>query len=142
MDYPDNCLRGIPNDGFLTDDKKGVQSSLFAYNLSDPRADGWIEISINWEDNDQAIPFTLAQNKENGEPKFPSGVAVLPRDRIDAMLMFPRVKTLLLYERQEKVNENPYHGNILYKEDISKQDKRTVSGMLAMAAAVAEVLPE
>lgn len=62
MNFPDNCIRGIPNNTFLNMDGS-VGSHLFHFDVEIDRGDGWTEQSINWEDDDFVIEFTLSQKK-------------------------------------------------------------------------------
>lgn len=131
MIFPDNCIRGIANDTYLITDGM-VASHLFAFEERDTRDDGWIEQSINWQDDETAIDFTLNQTKETGERRFKVGVAIVPRDEIDRLNRRPTVIGLLSYERQP-LNDNPYHGNILLQASVPKPARKMIAAGLALA---------
>lgn len=136
MSYPDNCIRGIPNKSFLIEDGS-IGSHLFHFKPEDGREDGWIEQSINWEDDDLAIEFTLNQTKENGERQFKAGVAKIPRDEIDRLSRLPTVNGILSYERRA-VENNQYHGNLLLKTNVPKPTMRKIAAGIALA--VSEII--
>lgn len=130
MDYPDNCLRGIPNSSFLVEDGS-VASHLFGFDR-DARDDGWIEESINWEDDDNSINLMWSQKKEDGQRQFKIGVAVVPRSEIDRLSTRPTVDGILSYERQP-LEHNCYHGNLLLSSSVPKPTKRKIGAGLALA---------
>jgi hypothetical protein len=136
MNFPDNCIRGIPNDSFLNQDGS-VGAHLFHFTGPD-RDDGWIEQSINWEDDNSVIEFTLAQKKADGDVQFKTGVVVIPREEIDRLNYRPTVKGLLSYERQP-IQGNPFHGNILLRAGTSKPTMKLIAAGLALA--IERVIP-
>lgn len=136
MTFPDNCLRGIPNDSYLNDEGS-VGSHLF-YFLDGDRGDGWSEQSVNWEDDDTVIEFTLSQTKADGSFQFKAGLAEVPRAEIDRLNHRPTIKGLLSYERQP-LQDNPYHGSILLRANTSKPTMKLIAAGLALA--VSRVVP-
>jgi len=140
MKLPENCLRGIPNKNFLK--KSGYPNvQLFSFQDKNARDDGWIAESINWQDDDMAIQFTLSQEKEKtpGEVQFKAGVAIIPLYDIDKLSKLPSVNGALCYER-DPLPGNCYHGNILLRSDTIKSDKRSI--VEALALYVSEVIPQ
>lgn len=135
MAYPDNCIKGIPNDSCLEVVSDGVVANvtLFPFHKDRRRADGWIEESVNWMDNATAVPFTLAQTKQGGEIQFKVGVGILPRADLDRVKR--RYRGHLEYERAP-LKANSYHGNILLKADISKHLMNQIRALLADASQV------
>jgi len=133
MSFPDNSIRGIPDKSFMTNDSFG--SHLFYFKKEHTRDDGWIEQSINWEDDDSAIEFTLNQRKENGQKQFKVGVLIIPRDEIDRLKRRPTVSGILSYERQYLEN-NPYHGNILLQSNVPKPIMKRMAAGLALAVSI------
>jgi hypothetical protein len=131
MPFPENCIRGIPNKTFLYDDET-VAAHLFDFKQRDARDDGLTEQSINWEDDTQAVEFTLSQTKEDGDRQFKAGVAIVPRSEIDRINKLPGIGGDLSYERQPLAG-NPYHGNLLLPTDTSKKKMRMIAGSLALA---------
>jgi len=139
MSFPDNCIKGIPNSDFLLADGSAA-SHLFYFKKEQARVDGWIEQSINWEDDDSAVEFTLNQRKENGEKQFKAGVAIVPRNEIDRLGRLPTVdKGILSYERQCLEN-NHYHGNILLQTNVPKPTMKKIAAGLALA--VSKIVPQ
>jgi len=126
--FPDNCLKGIPKEDGLTPEG-AVARHIFYFEDNPQRSDGLTDQSINWEDDTDAIEFTLSQLKD-GRPQFSVGIAVLPREEIDRLrLTIPGYSTLF-YERHP-LSDNRYHGNLLISASSSKPLKNVVAGALA-----------
>jgi hypothetical protein len=137
MSFPDDCIKGIPSDEYLTVEG-AVASHLFYFKAGVDRDDGWAEQSINWEDDDTVIEFTLSQTKADGDFQFKAGAAVISRGEIDRLNDRPTIRGLLSYERQP-IQDNPYHGNLLLRANTSKLTGRIVAAGLALA--VSEIIP-
>ena len=75
MNYPENSIKGIPNNDFLIEGGT-VASHLFHFEQI--RDDGEVEQSINWEDDESVIDFTLNQKKANGDLQFRAGLRYFP----------------------------------------------------------------
>lgn len=137
MKYPDRCLKGILNNQFVSDN--GIaKANLFYFEESKySRADGWVEQSINWEDDANAIGFTLNQRKLDGSIKFSSGVAVVPTEVINWHKRSISLQDRFSYERA-KITGNKYHGNLLLKEGTPKLTMQQLAGSLALHAQVIE----
>ena len=133
MCYPDHCIRGISVIDHLT--PEGVASTAL-FQFTERANDDWDELSINWEDDGDALEFALNQRKDNGELQFRIGVVVIPRNKIDELNMLPTARGNLAYERQPS-ETNRYHGNILLNKNISKTLKSMLRAGLAMAAPAA-----
>jgi hypothetical protein len=134
MDYPGRCIKGIPNDTFLVEDGT-VGSQLFHFKEEHKRDDGFIEESINWEDDRFAIRYTLTQRMERKgkrELQFKAGVAIINREEIDRLKKQLPVRGRLLYERQ-RLENNPYHGNILLDGDVPTSVMKMIAAGLALA---------
>jgi hypothetical protein len=139
MRFPDNCLRGIPNDQHLLDEGR-VAPHLFHFKPEQSaRTDGWIEQSINWEDDSSVVEFTLNQRKENGELQFRAGVAIISRSEIDRFNGRPAISGVLSYERQ-RLENNPFHGNLLLREDIPKVTMKMIAA--GIACLVSSIVPQ
>lgn len=136
MDFPDRCIRGIPNKSFTIEDGS-IGSHLFHFEDDHARDDGWIEQSVNWEDNKSVVEFTLNQTKETGEIQFKAGVVLIPRVEIDRLNRLPTVNGIISYERQPLEN-NPYHGNILLRTGVPKPTMKKIAAGLALA--VSEII--
>jgi hypothetical protein len=109
-----------------------VGSHLFYFKDRDKRGDGWVEQSINWEDDNLAIELSLNQQKENGDFQFKVGLARIPREEIDRLNKQPTVNGVLDYERQP-LEDNPYHGNLLLRSDVPKRTMKKIAAGLALA---------
>jgi hypothetical protein len=135
MIFPDNGIKGIPNSSFLYNgESPQIATHLFYFKEEDARDDGWTEQSINWEDDGNAVNFTLNQTKADGDKQFKAGVAILPRVEIDRIRQRPTHADVLSYERQA-LPENPYHGNILLRTGKVKPPiMRQIAATLALYA--------
>lgn len=129
MDYPDNCIRGLSKGSEITVEGFVPENAFYFSNVQ--REDGWDEQSINWEDDDSVIRFTLNQKKENGDIKYVNGVAVIYRYKIDRLI--ERIsKGLLGYERK-RIEGNHFHGNILLKSGTSKKTMKIIAAGISLA---------
>lgn len=138
VSYPENCVRGIPNASYLNPDGS-VGSHLFHFVQTTGRSDGWSEQSINWEDHDSVIEFTLQQTKEDGNLQFKGGAAIVPREEIERLNNQPTIKGLVSYERSP-IQGNPFHGNILLRVNTSKPTMKLIAAGLALA--VSKIIPQ
>ena len=136
MDFPARCLRGIPNTSqeFLYPDGT-VTPAVFQFM---DRDEEWMDLSINWEDDNGASETLLNQTKQDGEIQFKAGYAIIPREEIDHYSRQPAILGALSYDRKP-LDNNIYHGNILLLRNIPKLKKRTVQAVLA--SIVSEVVP-
>jgi hypothetical protein len=129
MNYPENCLRGISVPDHILED--GSVSTV-AFNFSDViREDGWKELSVNWDDDENSKETLLNQKRENGEPQFKVGYAIVPRNELDHLINQPMVNGTLSYERLP-IENNKYHGNILLKSNLPKPTIRKIQAGLAL----------
>ncbi|MEW6348867.1 MAG: hypothetical protein AB1646_07365 [Thermodesulfobacteriota bacterium] len=106
-----------------------------------------LEASINWEDDDTVIGFTLDRRKEDdqgeGEDRqerrdefqFKVGVALIPTECLDSVRRNPTTRRLLSYERARLPN-NPYHGNILLLQTVEKKTRVQIAGTIASFAEI------
>jgi len=131
MNFPSICIRGIPNETFLTEDGS-IGSHLFQFTVRADRQDEWLELSINWEDDILVAEFTLQQTRQDGTLQFRAGLALLVLEEIERLNQRPMVRGLLGDERQE-LADNPYHGNILLRSDTVKHTRKLVEAGLALA---------
>lgn len=93
-----------------------------------------METSINWEDNDGVMSFTL-NYRVNGETNlaFPNGAVRVPTEKLDAINTFDGTRDSIFYERA-KIAGNDYHGNIVFKKHLSKTQINFIINMLAAAS--------
>jgi hypothetical protein len=135
-EYPSRFIKGIPHSKMITGDGIADQE-LFSFHDKDLREDGWIEQSINWQDDEKAVDFTLNQVKATGEIHFKGGVALVLTDEVERLKRKPIYVGKVDYERNKK-DDNPYHGNLLVIKTLSKPTRRALAGYLALFA---EIIP-
>jgi len=97
-------------------------------NTGTQRDDGMNEASINWEDDETVLAFTL-DNRAQSE----HGVARLSRDAIDHVRRIRHCVDKLHYERRV-IDSNPHHGNLLFRFDSGKHVDKMIANALALAA--------
>lgn len=129
--YPDKMLRGISSKNYIQEG--AITDEVFP--LTDYREDGFFEISVTWYDEPHALDVIMEQRSErrNGDIQFPGGIAEIDRNKMCSVLKIHFINNWLNYERRATKN-NPYHGNILVKRDISTQMKRLIRCTLASLA--------
>lgn len=128
--YPADFWRGIPNKDFISNSL--VLANAFQFD-DVSRPDGKKELSINWNDCEEALTTALNQRKPNGKLQFPAGVANLELAKVELFLSAFINQGLFSYERNE-IDGNPYHGNLLITGTLDKQSRSLVSSGLALVA--------
>lgn len=73
-EYPSHYWRGIANKDFICDFRLNAAAFQFDDTI---REDGFKELSINWNDSDEALITVLSQKKANGKLQFSVGAAKL-----------------------------------------------------------------
>jgi hypothetical protein len=118
----------LANSDHLKDDGL-VSAAAFVPNKKTAanRDDGYAETSINWEDDERALPFTWKQ----GTTRF--GIARVSIFEIDAIGRLPGTKEALSYERAA-LPKNTYHGNILIHASLPAFRQKMIATALALAA--------
>ncbi|MHB8336513.1 MAG: hypothetical protein ACYDEE_03755 [Ignavibacteriaceae bacterium] len=140
MDYPESFLKGITDNQYLDEDG-GVAANLFYF---DPkknvpeREDGYNEESIFWRDDENAVTLILSQRK-NENIQFKYGAAVVKLEEIDRLKKLRQYQDILSYERK-RLEDNPYHGNLLLSKNTGKQVMRKLAG--AIATVCQEIIPQ
>lgn len=137
--FPDFGLRGVKKRKEIVGD--GLASaSLFEPDsrTSEEREDGGEELSINWEDNEEVVLFTLEFRIRN-QRQYLHGVFRFPRNAIEIVNSFNTSINALMCERDplpktEEHEENPYHGNIVYIANLPGITRKRIIGTLAMTA--------
>ena len=131
IDYPSELIRGVANRDFL--DNEGRASALLFQFEDTDRLDGFLESSICWLDNNDALIITMGQRRKDDATayQFKIGVAVLSRAKLDNVIKSPNAKDAISYERRP-TEGNPYHGNILIKSNIEKKTRTMIAGTIAM----------
>lgn len=130
MSYPDRFIRGIPNNQYIIEGGM-LRQDIFYYEGHADRGDGWVERSINWEDDGDAISFSLTQRNPDGTKQFSYGITIIDTEFIRDIRDLPPTQGFLAYERKSQVFNN-YHGNILMKAGVSKHLTRLISAQLAL----------
>ena len=137
MDYPDRMLRGLSSPNYI-DAEGRVSIEAFSFDPAE-RTDGYLEASITWFDDEEALSLLFQQKKRNEDTiQFKAGAAVLRRQWVDDAIFRPNTQGDLSYERAPTFN-NQYHGNLFCKQGL----KKTISTMLksSIAMCVEKVLP-
>lgn len=144
--YPNELLRGIANSSpeFITQEGYPTQGAFRfdPYEGSSRCNDGFCELSINWVDNENAVDTLLKQiNIRKGTPQFQGGYCRLEKQIINIALKTYINNEHFSYERrpikatQENGNQgNPFHGNLLLKDDLDKAAKTNIQATLAAIA--------
>ena len=138
--YPQTFYRGVVNEG---DVDKGdyLKASAFLFGSEVPkyRNDGKKELSIVWNDCEEALALLLRQkNKKGTGLQFPCGYATVRLSRFEDTVIRYMTGNMVGYERrpieedQDNGNEaNPYHGNILILESAPEQQRKNIQHTLA-----------
>jgi|SRR5215211_419691 len=93
--FPENCIRGIKENKNISNDGTTVLAALFlpAARTAQTRDDGHTETSINWEDNESVLSFTLNYRlSQNAYFAYPNGAVKIPREKIDEINTFNGTK--------------------------------------------------
>ncbi|MDR0518313.1 MAG: hypothetical protein LBH25_14870 [Fibromonadaceae bacterium] len=135
MEYPETFIRGISSKSHILDGL--ATSEIFSFKDKPNRDDGFSETSINWCDDENALPFTMEQQKDDGSHRFQYGVAIIERIYADGLIKNPALKNIFKYER-DNIPGNKYHGNLLYKHDgpQKNQFRKLIASTLASYAQV------
>lgn len=125
-----NLLRGIAKKEWIEDGF--VLSGAFQFQSI--RDDGFTELSINWHDDDGAVAELLGRPKDGqAQAQFPGGVAIIDRARMRFSLASHLDNNNIRCIRDTDDCDNPYHGLLLLKNDISKALKRIIVDGLCLA---------
>lgn len=130
--YPDTYFRGISNKDFVVENR--VVADAFQFD-KEARKDGLKELSINWNDADDALTTMLNQRKSNGKLQFSVGAAKLDLNKTKQTLSAYIKRSEFDYERSP-IDGNQFHGNLLIKASIDKKIRQIVSNSLALIADV------
>lgn len=138
MEYPDQCIRGIPNEKCLYEDSllEGnpvARLTLYPFPKEHCRDNGWIPESINWMFDVKAIDFTFEQKDVDEELQFKVGIAIL--SFIELKKLKRKHKNFFCYEK-DPIKNNHYHGNLLLKDGIKKERKRMICDVLANSSEI------
>ncbi len=123
---PETFLRGIRKedhkthkmkvkaDAFMPDDRKKLPG----------RADGYLESSINWEDDNQAKSRILKD--------FQHGYVRVETTVLMDILKLPNFpENFFSYER-DPLQNNIYHGNLLFSNNLDKDEQKSICSLIAL----------
>jgi hypothetical protein len=130
MDYPENCLRGISagNDKI---DAFGKPNAVVFHFDRNPSREGIWELSINWQDDEKAITFTLSQLRpKDNICKFANGLVVVPKQKIDELIRV--YETLGLKYERNQFKDNKYHGNLLLNGEVNPLEMKKLAAAIAL----------
>lgn len=122
MSYPDHFLRGIRQSKWIKDNRVNELAFMPDDKPKEPRPDGDWETSINWEDDDEALPFT--QKQQNSQ----NGVVRVSKEKFDMRLS--DIKDVK-YERHEMPG-NSYHGNLVFTQGMSRTERKLICATIAL----------
>ena len=133
--FPDEFFRGITSNENITPEGYLMAGAFKfdSYNSDLRNGDGFCELSINWNDDEGAVQTILEQHKPGkAEKQFKEGYCVLQRNHLHLMFKQYIDDNNFAYERKAveatKENDNqanPYHGNLLLKDSLNKNIKKT-----------------
>jgi len=95
---------------------------------AEERADGGGEVSVNWEDHERVEGFALGEF-----PQAAHGLARLPRAQVDRVNGLPGSLATLMCERRVR-DDNPHHGNVVFRRGLGKPHTAMIAGALALAS--------
>lgn len=131
-DFALNCLRGVRNSDWMIKDWDGVRGVAFEpnYKTAEQRQDKAAETSINWEDDNSVLSFTL-RDRNNAA----YGVVKIARQSIDAANLLPILKSFdaqkVVYYERSPLKNNPHHGNIVFSSSLPRPLINMIASFLA-----------
>lgn len=131
--FPDHFVRGLRRQDHVTAEGVSLLAFVPDRRTARDRADNGQEASVNWEDDDTVVDFTLDERDEQGLPKYIYGVARLETKWIDDVNGYPGTRDMLARERAP-LPGNPYHGNIVFRGNAEAIVIKMVAANLASRA--------
>ncbi len=144
-EYPEEFYRGISSPNDITENGY-VTAGAFQFDQYDSqRGDEYCELSVNWNDNKDALQVLLDQHKPHKDDKqFKGGYCTINRTLLNNTFKAYMDSKEFSYERRpvEASEENDYqvnlyHGNLLMKNTLDKQVKKNIQHTLAFMAGLA-----
>lgn len=138
-----NCLKGLPTNSLIW----GEAIRWVAFippSTEQPDAEGWFRSSVNWEEiesDGRPLNILLNQTKSNGEKQFRAGVARIPRDSIDRIIVQHQIEHEFRYEH-EPIEGNDFHGNIKFHQTLNRRKADRAQICTALARAVVKRIPQ
>ena len=142
--YPNECYRGISSKdgvtpgGYVT----GAAFQFSDYKPEQRNGDGFCELSIQWNDDENASVHLLEQRKPKTDNlQFKIGYCKLDMEQLRLVVKQYLRDKKFAYERrpieedaEEDIRANPYHGNLLLHNSIERQVRKniehTIAGMI------------
>lgn len=133
-EFPKTFLRGLKGKTVITEEGY-VQSEAFSFDTNKDRTkDNMLEMSINWEDCNEAVDLLLCQKKEDGvTEKFDVGFCRFLTEKLEEWFGLHKENKDFDYERYPLEN-NPYHGNLLLSPTVKTSIRRNITYTLANMA--------
>lgn len=143
-EFPNSFYRGISSFDFITSSGY-VSAGAFKFSPYDEQLrdnDNFCELSINWNDDEGALNTLLAQHKVGKDDKqFKAGYCLINLDKLRLVFDEHIQQSVFSYERKpidanesNDYQENLYHGNLLIKDHLDKQEKKNAEHTLAQLA--------
>ena len=127
--YAEKMIRGISDPSWVSDDGY-ASASLFQFKESN-RLEGFLELSINWYDDEGALEQIFNQRKKDGGIQFKGGAAILSKKSVNSINKIPQYIGTTHFDR-DKLPDNRYHGNIMISSNLHKMARLGISHYLAM----------
>lgn len=134
--YPSDFFRGIPTKDYVyvspdIGNMKAVKSDAFQFDVL--RDDGYREMSINWNDDSNSIKLLFDQKRDNGKYHFQAGAVKIDLASVKQLFKQFIDSKEFAYERK-KLDDNPYHGNLLAKDTAPKETRKKLMYGLSLIA--------
>lgn len=135
-------MRGISNKKNELTDEGYICSAVYSFpsSVGECRKDNYKELSVNWEDDDNAINVLLNQKKidKNGVERNQFESACRVNMATLKMVCNHFLRDMNLSFERAPIRGNPYHGNILLLDSVSKQTRTLISNALASISRVVD----
>ncbi len=132
--FPESLYRGLRKSEWLIDGPHGKKKPSQLAFEPDPktaaqRTNGRAETSINWADDENALHLTRShQNSQHG-------VAELQTLKLRELEANKDIQGILSHERRV-IENNPYHGNLLFSMTVTPKYRSMVANALALYSSV------
>jgi len=136
---PECCLRALRKESWILGEARLCYEG---FQPEDPakqgkehqRDDGMLELSVNWEDDANAVSFTFSLGLAG------YGIARLRKEKVEIQLAAYR--ELVKYERKRdpKNPKNHYHGNVIMPNPGRAPIVRMVAAALALSVAADDII--
>lgn len=142
--FPNEFYRGVSTKDQITSQGYAMAAAFQfpQYDGAFRGDDGYCEVSINWNDSDNALNVLLNQRKEGtDEVQFKIGYLKLSRMILHNVMKCYMDDSIFAYERRpvqptesNGFYDNPYHGNLLLKNNVDKNIRKNIQHTLATIA--------